>query len=154
MTFYKFGTNIRGLNMGLMVSWAICSVWRIVISTFTSFDYGNVETVSLLWWIVEEINFIIFLSFMFKLKVIEIYMNPESSSESMQSSLKLLVKLMYLYFFLYLMIVVTQIFIWFKWSPEVLKTPSFAWTYAMLSVASFIIIVPTHVYLIIMALNT
>ena len=91
---------------------------------------------------------------MFKLKVIEIYMNPESNSESKQSSLKLLVKLMYLYFFLYLIIVVTQIFIWFKWSPDVLKSMSFAWTYAMLSVASFIIIVPTHVYLIIMALKT
>jgi hypothetical protein len=103
-----------------MISWAVCSLLRITISVLKWYEVelGITEStrwiVYLVWWILEEINFIVFLSFMFKLKVIEIYMSPDETKGSIQSRLKTLLRLMYTFFLLYVVVVTSQISIWFQ----------------------------------------
>jgi hypothetical protein len=103
-----------------MISWAVCSLLRITISVLKWYEVelGITEStrwiVYLVWWILEEINFIVFLSFMFKLKVIEIYMSPDEAKGSIQSRLKTLLRLMYTFFLLYVVVVTSQISIWFQ----------------------------------------
>jgi hypothetical protein len=120
VTLCKYGHGIHGLNLGLMISWAVCSLLRITISVLKWYEVelGITEStrwiVYLVWWILEEINFIVFLSFMFKLKVIEIYMSPDEAKGSIQSRLKTLLRLMYTFFLLYVVVVTSQISIWFQ----------------------------------------
>lgn len=120
VTLCKYGHGIHGLNLGLMISWAVCSLLRITISVLKWYELelGITEStrwiVYLVWWILEEINFIVFLSFMFKLKVIEIYMSPDEAKGSIQSRLKTLLRLMYTFFLLYVVVVTSQISIWFQ----------------------------------------
>lgn len=54
---------------------------------------------------------------MFKLKVIEIYMSPDEAKGSIQSRLRTLLRLMYTFFLLYVVVVTSQILLWFQLQP-------------------------------------
>ena len=77
----KFSEQITGLNLFLMLSWAFAAIMRMVVGSFTYYGFDEREILYHIWWILQEINYIGFLAFLFKLKVVEIYMNPKANSE-------------------------------------------------------------------------
>ena len=80
-TLYRYRKGVIGLSLCLVVSWAVCAIWRLSIAIYET-THPNVLTKDVMpigkpiFWVIRSLNFWFFLVIIFRLNSLTIYMDP------------------------------------------------------------------------------
>ena len=77
-TLRTYGPKIIGINRVLLNGWAFESVILILKTFFEFYNLAGLKLLAFIYWIGSEMLFILFIALMFKLKKLQIYLDPQT----------------------------------------------------------------------------
>lgn len=81
-TLCKYRKRIQKLNKCLLWSWAFEAILRNLSGVLLYNGYYKTQKIIYyIWWTLSEINFMIFLTIIFRLKALQIYMDINNDTE-------------------------------------------------------------------------
>ena len=81
ITFLKYGRVLKGQILFLLISWSIESIWDIVYHSLKKNQEGWDDGIDVTTMVFTEVNFLIFIHIMFRIRNLQIYMDEENYTE-------------------------------------------------------------------------
>lgn len=148
-TLRKYSASIVKLNKFLMWSWTVEVIARLVLAFLDYYNVDYTTVVIFIWTALTQINFIIFLIVIFRLKALHIYMDVANKTEiDIKQKLKRLKIIRGVYITLYALIVMSQSVVAFASGSEIMSSSAYAWYYLIASLSALGVFVSVDIYLI------